>query len=152
MKINFCDNYWFFGKSPGKPVKIDEKITKSLKEIVKNERKTTTGEVKARINVSKGILYTLLTSLGIRKLCSRFIPRFLTAEMQDRRMQCCRENLSILNSVAYRVIHNCFLEISSIFSSKLYCSKLKEIYTKNSYHPVIVNLKGQIIIHANTMQ
>ena len=35
------------------------------------------------INVSKGSLHTFFTSLGIRKLCSRFVPRFLTDEMQD---------------------------------------------------------------------
>jgi len=74
----------FVEKSPGRFNEIDEKITESLKEIVENERKITTRKLIARINVSKGTLHTLLTSLVIRKLCSRFVPRFLTAEMQDR--------------------------------------------------------------------
>ena len=86
--INTWFNYFqsgrtsvFVEKSPGRSVKIDEKITESLKEIVKNNRKLTTRELTTRINVSKGTLHTLLTIHGIRKLCSRFVPRFLTVEM-----------------------------------------------------------------------
>ena len=46
----------FFGNSSGRPIEIDEKITESMKEIVKNERKITTRELTARINVRKGTL------------------------------------------------------------------------------------------------
>ena len=82
----------FVGKSPWMPIEIDEKITESLKESVKNERKITTRELSVKIPF-------VSNSLVIRKLCSRFVPRFLTDEMQDRRMQCYRKNLSMLSSV-----------------------------------------------------
>jgi len=82
------------GKSPWRPIDIDEKLTESLKKFVKNEREITIRELTARINVSKGTLHTLLTNLSIRKLCSRYVSRFLAAGMQHRRMQCCREILS----------------------------------------------------------
>lgn len=35
----------------------------------------------------------MLSQLGIRKLCSRFVPRFLTAEMRAARKAACRQNL-----------------------------------------------------------
>ena len=62
----------FDGKNPGRPIKIDEKITESLKEIVTNERKITTRELRARTNVSQGIVICwdipLLTS-PIKERC-----------------------------------------------------------------------------------
>ena len=69
--------YVFVGKSPGRHIEIHDKITESLKEIVKNERKIKTRKLTSRINVIKCILHTLLTSLGIRKLCSHFVPIFV---------------------------------------------------------------------------
>ena len=58
------------------------------------------------LNVSKGTIYTLLKELGIRKLCSRFVPRFLTAEMRDCRLECSKENLEIFDNLADRFLDN----------------------------------------------
>ena len=93
-------------EKPGRPCEIDEKITEKMKTIVQSERRITTRELTTRLNVSKGTLHTLLAATGIRKLCSRFVPRFLTAEMQDRRLECCLENLEIMTSVGDRFLEN----------------------------------------------
>ena len=93
-------------EKPGRPCEIDEKITEKLQAIVQSERKITTRELTTRLNVSKGTLHTLLAATGIRKLCSRFVPRFLTAEMQARRLECCLENLQIMTSVGDRFLEN----------------------------------------------
>jgi len=52
--------YIFVGKSPGRPIEIDEKITESLKKIVKNERIITTRKLTSGINVNKDTIHTLL--------------------------------------------------------------------------------------------
>jgi len=90
----------------GRPSEINEKITAQLHEIIQNERKITTRELTSRLNVSKGTLQTLLSTSGIRKLCSRFVPRLLTADMQARRLQCCRLNLQTLEHVGEGMLHN----------------------------------------------
>ena len=60
-------------------MEINEKITSKLKEIIQNERRITTRKLTEGLNISKGTLQTLLATSGIRKLCSRFVPRLLTA-------------------------------------------------------------------------
>jgi histone-lysine N-methyltransferase SETMAR len=93
-------------KKSGRPCEINEKITSRLEEIIQNERRITTRELTARINVSKGTLQTLLATSGIRKLCSRFVPRLLTADMQAHRLECCRTNLETLEHAGDRMLHN----------------------------------------------
>jgi len=85
----------FDEEKSGRPSEINENVTEKLQEIVKQERRITTRELTSRLNVSKGTVNTLLSSFGIRKLCSRFIPRFLTAEMQSCRLDCCQKNLEL---------------------------------------------------------
>lgn len=93
-------------EKPGRPGEIAEGISGRLKIIVENERRITTRELTARLNVSKGTISTLLSEYGIRKLCSRFVPRFLTAEMRDRRLECCKENLEIFDNFGDRFLDN----------------------------------------------
>ena len=90
----------------GRPCEISEKITENLHEIIKNERRITTRELTERLNISKGTLQSLLASSGIRKLCSRFVPRFLTADMQVHRLECCQHNLEILQRVGDHMLDN----------------------------------------------
>jgi histone-lysine N-methyltransferase SETMAR len=91
---------------PGRPSEISEGIAEKLTKIIQNERRITTRELTTRLNVSKGSLHTLLASSGIRKLCSRFVPRFLTAEMMDRRLESCSENLKTFERFGDRFLDN----------------------------------------------
>ena len=52
--ISKCRTFVFVGNSPERPIEIDEKITESLKEIVKNARKITNRDLTSRINVRLG--------------------------------------------------------------------------------------------------
>lgn len=90
---------------PGRPCEIGDKIKEKLISIVKNERKITTRELSLTLNISKGVLYDSMKSIGIRKLCSRFIPRYLTREMQDSRSESCQNNLAL-----YRQFGESFLK------------------------------------------
>lgn len=91
---------------PGRHCEIDSKINENLEKIVQNERRITTRELTKRLNVSKGTINTLLAESGIRKLCSRFVPRFLTAEMQDRRYEISYENLQLFERMGDRFLEN----------------------------------------------
>ena len=48
-----------------------------------------------RLHVSYGSCQQILKSLGIRKLSSIFVPRFLTAEMMTNRVQCCMKQIHL---------------------------------------------------------
>ncbi|MEZ0498457.1 transposase [Sphingomonas sp. IW22] len=90
----------------GRPCEISERITEKLHEMIQNERRITTRELTVRLNVSKGTLQSLLASSGIRKLCSRFVPRLLTADMQAHRLKCCQQNLETLQRVGDHMLDN----------------------------------------------
>ena len=77
---------------------------------MQTERRITTRELTERLNVSKGILHDMLHDLGLRKLCSRFVPRFLTAEMQQMRLQCAQRNLEIFDEIGNAFIYNIVTE------------------------------------------
>ena len=106
-----------------RPCEINEKITSNLKEIIQNERRITTRKLTERLNVSKFILPTLLSTSGIRKLCSRFVSRLLTADMQARRLQCCCMNLLTLEHVGERMLHNIITMNESPLSAYIHHSK-----------------------------
>ena len=52
----------------------------------------------------------MLEGIGIRKLCSRFVPRFLTAEMREKRMQACQENLALFHAFGQNCLKNIITE------------------------------------------
>ena len=56
--------------------------------------------------ISKGTVENYLAEFGIRKLCSRFVPRFFTLEMCERRLECCKENLEILDRIGSKFLAN----------------------------------------------
>ena len=96
----------FDADRPGRPIEISSHTKEKLQEIVQSERRITTRELIVRLNVSKGTLHDMLHDLGLRKLCSRFVPRFLTAEMQQMRRQCAKKNLEIFDELGCAFIYN----------------------------------------------
>lgn len=96
----------FDASKSGRPVEINEEITEKLKDIVTNERKITQMQLSERLNVCKRTVQLLLEQMGIRKLCSRFVPRFLTAEMMARRKMACESNLRLLDAVGPNFLSN----------------------------------------------
>lgn len=90
----------------GRPVEINENVSTKLREIIKNERKITQIHLSERLNVSKRTIQLLLEQMGIRKLCSRFVPKFLTAEMMARRKMACETNLRLMDAVGPNFLWN----------------------------------------------
>ncbi len=62
------------------------------------------------MKVGYGTVVNLLKELGIRKLCSRFVPYFLSGEMCERRVQCCRENLELHSRLGDNLLRNIVTE------------------------------------------
>lgn len=77
----------------GRPKEILQSVDENLKKIIQENRRITTRMLATRLNISKGAVDVRLKSFGIRKLCSRFVPRFLTREMMEGRLHCCKNNL-----------------------------------------------------------
>ena len=100
----------FDSERSGRPVEIVSEKKEKLKELVALERKITQMELSQRLNVCKRTVQLLLEQLGIRKLCSRFVPRFLTAEMMDRRQTACENNLRLLEEIGPRLLANIVTE------------------------------------------
>jgi [histone H3]-lysine36 N-dimethyltransferase SETMAR len=48
--------------------------------------------------------------MGIKKLCSRFVPRFLTGDMQQRRFECCQRNLETFENLGDAFLKNIITE------------------------------------------
>ena len=88
-------------KSPGRPVEIADDHQRKLEKIVMDNRRISKKDLAEKLNVSHGNAVSLLTELGIRKPCSRFVPYFLTAEMCERRLQCCNQLLELFNDWAH---------------------------------------------------
>lgn len=97
-------------KSTGRPLEIGESHEQKLCQIIQNERRITKQELAVRLNVSYGTVFNLMKQLGIRKLCSRFVPYFLTHEMCQRRKECCEINLKTLEEVGQHMLHNIITE------------------------------------------
>ena len=90
----------------GRPSEIGEGHLDKLKKVVSEERRITKNLLAERLNVSYGSTHSMLEQLGIRKLCSRFVPRFLSAEMMDARLECCRHLLELYDRLGDNLLKN----------------------------------------------
>lgn len=86
----------FDEKCGGRPIEIGDTKEQEVSTIIRNNRRITIRELSTRVNVSLDSCHRILKSLGVRKLSSRFVPRFLTREMMDRRLDCCEAFSNLL--------------------------------------------------------
>lgn len=97
-------------KSSGRPLEIGQDYEQRLEKIVRDERRITYSDLADRLHISKGTTVTLLRNMGIRKLCSRFVPYFLTAEMCERRLECCQHNMQLYEQFGNAFLNNIVTE------------------------------------------
>ena len=101
----------FNNDKPGRPLEIDNAGKFSqIEKLVKEQRRITVKSLAAAINVSIGSCHSLLGEMGLRKLCSRFVPKFLSPELQDRRRQACLENLTLFEELGDSFLLNIITE------------------------------------------
>ena len=87
---------------PGTPAEIGDFLEEKLLKIVHEERRITEEEL-----TGKGSVFNIMKNYRIKKLCSRFVPYFLSREMCDQRMQCCEQNLCLYEKLGDSyLLHN----------------------------------------------
>ena len=116
--------------SPGRTVEIASTKKDDLKCMIQQERKITTCELVKSLNISKGSLSSMLHELGIRKLASRFVPRFLTLDMMNNRFECCNVNLRAYEEMGTNFLFNIITEDETPLSLYLPESKRKGLEWK----------------------
>lgn len=100
----------FDEEKEGRPCEIPDEKKGLCEKLIVKHRRITTAELSHRLNISVGSAHSILGELGIRKLCSRFVPKFLTGEMCERRLDCCKSNLKLLDEYGSRFLENIVTE------------------------------------------
>jgi [histone H3]-lysine36 N-dimethyltransferase SETMAR len=96
----------FDDERTGRPCEISDKIHEKCESLLREDRRITTRALADAVNVSKGTIQTILHELGVRKLASRFVPRFLSAEMCEKRLECSQANLLLFQQHGEAFLRN----------------------------------------------
>ena len=94
------DNAFFTVPTVEDYLKLEKILSIKWGKLYLRTKKITQTESSMQLNVNKITIQRLLAPLGIRKLCSRFVPKFLTAEMIFRRFNACKHNISLMDEIA----------------------------------------------------
>jgi transposase len=86
----------FDAERSGRPAEISDEKSEMCEDIIVHHRRISIKDLAQRLCISYGSTRAIVKELGIRKLCSRFVPRFLSGEMCERRLDCCLSNLHLL--------------------------------------------------------
>ena len=76
----------------GRPVSLtDDKHQKQVDELIKHDRRITQKQIARRLGMSKERVGYIIGLLGYTKVCSRWVPRMLTPEKEQKRGEICEE-------------------------------------------------------------
>ena len=114
----------------GRPQEICGSTDEKLLDIVREDRRISVKVLATYLNISVGSVHAKLKALGIKKLCSRFVPRFLTWEMMQNRLESCQNNLKIWEQHGDKFLHNIITEIETPLSMYLPESKRDSVEWK----------------------
>lgn len=85
-------------KRSGRPVTaVTPCNIQRVDEIIRGDRRVTTGELCRITSLSKGSVMTIIQQLGYSKVCSRWVPRMLTAQNKETRKTIASEHLQRFN-------------------------------------------------------
>jgi histone-lysine N-methyltransferase SETMAR len=107
----------------GRPQEISDNVDEKLLKIVQEERRISIRALSTAVNISVGSVHARLTALGVRKLCSRFVPRFLSGEMMENRRVACENNINIWRQHGDKFLWNILTEDETPLSTYLPESK-----------------------------
>ena len=78
----------------GRPVSVtDDKHKKQIDELIKYDRRITHKQIAGRLGMSIERVGKIIGLLGYTKACSRWVPRMLTPEKKQKRVEICEELL-----------------------------------------------------------
>jgi histone-lysine N-methyltransferase SETMAR len=96
----------FDDKRSGRPCEISDTTREKCESLLREDRRIATRKLADALNVSKGSLQTILHDMGVRKLASRFVPRFLSLEMCENRLECSQANLLLFQQHGEAFLRN----------------------------------------------
>ena len=74
----------------GRPVSVtDDKHQKQVDELIKHDRRITQKQIAGWLGMSKERVGYIIGLLGYTKVCSRWVPRMLTPEKKQKRVEIC---------------------------------------------------------------
>ena len=77
---------------------VTANLVTSVEKAIMDDRFVTQQCLAQRFEVSKGSIQTIIhEELNMRKVCSRWVPRFLTVEMRRARLDCSTETMVIID-------------------------------------------------------
>jgi hypothetical protein len=71
----------------------EDKYQKQVDEMIKHDRRITQKQTAGRLGMSKERVGYMIGLLGYTKVCSRWVPRTLTPENKQKRVESCEELL-----------------------------------------------------------
>ncbi|CAI6357430.1 unnamed protein product [Macrosiphum euphorbiae] len=78
----------------GRPVTVtDEAHKQKVDDLVKGNRRIKQSEIAIALGISKERVQHILCELEYRKICARWVPKMLTEEMKQNRVEICRQLL-----------------------------------------------------------
>ena len=73
----------------GRPCVVKMTIRDKVKDIIRTDRRTTVRSIAEKLSVSCSTVHEILTKeLGMSKVSARWVPRLLTEEEKEHRVQC----------------------------------------------------------------
>jgi histone-lysine N-methyltransferase SETMAR len=85
-------------------------VTEENEEVVNQrilqDRRITTTELRAAVEIGFSALDTVLKKFGFRTLCARWVPRMLTGDHKEQRLQACADLLERYESLGDDFLDN----------------------------------------------
>ena len=81
----------------GRPQEISDEKKIKCEQTIRDDRRVKIRDLADILKISYGSTYSMISQMGYRKLCSRFVPKFLSPEMKDARFQSAQSNLALLD-------------------------------------------------------
>ena len=80
-------------------------MVEAAQSLVMDDRRITVEEIAAALNISKGSVHTILHDhLQMNKCSTKWVPRLLTPEMRQNRLDCAEEALEQWNTLGYGIL------------------------------------------------
>ena len=85
----------------GRPTEINSQIVNHVRDVIDTDRRLTVREISEDIGISKTFVHRILReTLGMSRVCARWVPRLLTEDDKEKRVQLskssCGDMLEIL--------------------------------------------------------
>ena len=93
----------------------DHKHQKQVDELIKHDRRITQKQIAGRLGMSKERVGYIIGLLGYTKVCPRWVPRMLTPEKKQKRVEICEELLKRYREEGDQFLLNLLLGMSHGF-------------------------------------